>query len=101
MQCSRTGQCDELLLWVPIRHRSGCRVQRIQLHDTCLRFLEETITLQFFCTICVMLLVLCFEVQISLDASGQDISQSTKTDGHFAMSDVRAVYMNRSFSARP
>ena len=35
------------------------RVQRIQLPDTCFRFLEETITFQFFCIICVMLLVLC------------------------------------------
>ena len=44
-------------------HRSDSkdcfRVQRIQLRDTCFRFLEETMTFQFICIVCVMLLVLC------------------------------------------
>ena len=31
----------------------------IMLRDTCFRFLNETITFQFICIICVMLLVLC------------------------------------------
>ena len=35
------------------------RVQRIQLRDMCFRFHEESITFQFFCIICVKLLVLC------------------------------------------
>ena len=33
----------------------------IMLFDTCFRFLEETITFQFICIICVMPLVLCTE----------------------------------------
>ena len=51
------------LIWVPLGH--GCdskdrfKIQRIQLRDTCFRFLEESITFQFFCIMCVMLLVLC------------------------------------------
>ena len=44
-----------------IHHRSGSRdrfrVQRIQLRDTCFRFLEEIIMVQLFCIICVTLLV--------------------------------------------
>ena len=35
------------------------RFKRIQLRDMCFRFLEESITFKFFCTTCVMLLVLC------------------------------------------
>ena len=44
-------------------HRSDSkewfRVQRRQLRDICFRFLDETITFQFICIICVMLLVMC------------------------------------------
>ena len=36
--------------------------QLIQLRDICFRFLEEIIAFQFICIICVMLLVLCFEL---------------------------------------
>ena len=34
----------------------------IVLRDTCFRLLEETIMFQFICIVCVMLLVLCFEL---------------------------------------
>ena len=34
----------------------------IMLRETCFRFLEETITFQFISIICVMLLVLWFEL---------------------------------------
>ena len=34
----------------------------IMLRDTCFRLLEETITFHFIRIICVMLLVLCFEL---------------------------------------
>ena len=34
----------------------------IMLRDTCFRFVEETKTFQFICIICVMLLVLCFDL---------------------------------------
>ena len=42
--------------------RDRFRVQRIQHRDTCFRFLEEITMVQLFCIICVMLLVLCFEL---------------------------------------
>ena len=52
-----------LTLLVPVGRRSDSkdrfRVQRVQLRDMCFRFLEQSITFQFFCVICVMLLVLC------------------------------------------
>ena len=51
------------LFWVPVGHETDSkdrfRAWRIQLRDTCFRFLEESITFQLFCIICVMLLVLC------------------------------------------
>ena len=34
----------------------------IMLRDTCFQFLEETTAFHFFCVICVMVLVLCFEL---------------------------------------
>ena len=52
-----------LTLHVLVGHGSDSedqfRVDRIQLRDVCFRFLEESITFQFFCIICVMLLGLC------------------------------------------
>ena len=38
------------------------RAQRIQLRNMWFQFLEEIIMVQLFCIICVMLLVLCFEL---------------------------------------
>ena len=49
-----------------IYHRSDSRdwvrVQRIQLRDTCFRYLRETMKFQFICIISVLLLALCFEL---------------------------------------